>query len=164
MLAWRAGGAPVLCFDGDAAGRRAADRALDVSRGSLMASPQSPPTVNSVAQATLCWFDPEPLRTGQPYALKLGTRTVKAQVLDIESCLDMDTLAYVPAGTTLQTNDIARATLLFQEPLAFDPYTRSRSTGSFILIDEATNATVAAGMIQEPPKPGPGMDEAEYII
>lgn len=129
------------------------DRALDVSRGSLMASPQSPPTVNSVAQATLCWFDPEPLRTGQPYALKLGTRTVKAQVLDIESCLDMDTLAYVPAGTTLQTNDIARATLLFQEPLAFDPYTRSRSTGSFILIDEWSARTVAAGMLLDAAEP-----------
>jgi sulfate adenylyltransferase subunit 1 (EFTu-like GTPase family) len=125
------------------------DRELDVSRGSLIASPASPPAVNTVAQATLCWFDREPLREGAPYALKLGTRTVKARVLEVESRLDMDTLADGPADEALQANDIARATLLFQEPLAFDPYTRHRGTGSFILIDEWSARTVAAGMVPD---------------
>ncbi len=123
------------------------DRELDVSRGSLIASPASPPTVNTVAQATLCWFDREPLREGAPYALKLGTRTVKARVLEVESRLDMDTLADGPVGEALQANDIARVTLLFQEPLAFDPYAIHRGTGSFILIDEWSARTVAAGMV-----------------
>ncbi len=125
------------------------DRELDVSRGSLLASPESPPTVNTVVQATLCWFDGEPLRAGVPYTLKLGTRTVKARVLEVESRLDVDTLSDGPASDELQANDIARVTLLAQEPLAFDPYTSRRGTGSFILIDEWSARTVAAGMLLE---------------
>ncbi|TXF10905.1 sulfate adenylyltransferase subunit 1 [Pelomicrobium methylotrophicum] len=120
---------------------------LDISRGSLITPPEAPPTVNTVVQATVCWFDREPLRTGAPYLLKLGTRTVKARVLEIESRLDIDTLMDMPAAETLQANDVARVTLLAQEPLAFDPYAIHRGTGSFILIDEWSTRTCAAGML-----------------
>ncbi len=90
------------------------------------------------------------MRPGARYALKHTSRSVMAIVDGIEDMLDTHTLQRIDAPTELGLNDIARVRLRTSAPIAFDPYSRNRRTGSFILIDEATNATVAAGMIAQP--------------
>jgi bifunctional enzyme CysN/CysC len=91
------------------------------------------------------------MRPGSRYLLKHTSKTVTAIVDGIDDMLDTHTLERIDAPTELGLNDIARVRLRTSAPVAFDPYSRNRRTGSFILIDEASNATVAAGMIAEPP-------------
>jgi bifunctional enzyme CysN/CysC len=106
----------------------------------------------------------EPLQIGRKYALKHTTRSARCLVKEIVNRLDVNTLG-TSLTETLELNDIGRISLRSTVPLCFDAYRRNRYTGGFILIDEATNATVAAGMICEPPKklPAPAI-EAEYVI
>ena len=94
----------------------------------------------------LCWLSESPLDTNRKYILKHTTRVVKCLFSRIESRMDVNTLAR-HSTTTLNMNDIAHVAMKVQQPLVFDSYARNRSTGSFIVIDEATNNTVAAGMI-----------------
>jgi sulfate adenylyltransferase subunit 1 (EFTu-like GTPase family) len=88
-----------------------------------------------------------PLRAGARYAIKHATHTARAIVEALEDRVELSTLGREPAPSELALNDIGRVRLRTSKPLAFDPYARNRSTGSFILIDEATNDTVGAGMI-----------------
>jgi sulfate adenylyltransferase subunit 1 (EFTu-like GTPase family) len=89
----------------------------------------------------------QPLEPRAKLAIKHTTRTVRAVVDELVSVVDIATLADRPAPERLQLNDIAVVRLRLSEPLAVDPYAESRETGSFILIDEATNDTVGAGMV-----------------
>jgi sulfate adenylyltransferase large subunit len=122
---------------------------LDVTRGDLLADPARPPRVVNALAATLCWLDSEPLRRDARYLLKHGTRTVQARITALTDKLDVHTLERVGAGGGVAMNEIARARLTLQQPIAADAYQANRSAGSFILIDPATNHTVAAGLIDE---------------
>jgi sulfate adenylyltransferase large subunit len=120
---------------------------LDVSRGDMLADPEQAPTVARELEATLCWMAEKPLEPRAKLAIKHTTRTVRAIVDELLSVVDIHTLEDQPGPERLELNDIARVRLRLSEPLAVDPYADNRTTGAFILIDEATNDTVAAGMI-----------------
>jgi sulfate adenylyltransferase large subunit len=120
---------------------------LDVSRGQMICHPEQTPVVARELAADVCWMADRPLRTGGRYLLKQTTRSVTAIVDEIEDLLDVHTLERDAPPAELALNDIGRVRLRTSTPLAFDPYKSNRRTGSFILIDEASNGTVAAGMI-----------------
>ena len=120
---------------------------LDVSRGDMLASSAQPATLLKQVSADLCWMADEPLDLRRKYWLKHGTRQTAAKVTAIDTLLDINTQQRHPA-TGLKLNDIARVALTVQQPLAADAYDDIRATGAFILIDEVTHQTVAAGMIR----------------
>jgi sulfate adenylyltransferase subunit 1 (EFTu-like GTPase family) len=122
---------------------------LDVGRGDMLADPDRPPFVAREVTAELCWMRERPLEPGARLAVKHTTRASRAIVDELVSVVDMHTLESVPSPARLELNDLGFARLRLAEPLAVDPYERNRSTGSFILIDEATNDTVGAGMVTE---------------
>ena len=122
------------------------DREVDVSRGDLIAPADAAPTPSREVSAEVCWFDAEALDSHRPYLLKHGTRTVRAHLAAPEHRIDVDTLEHRPADS-LTMNDIGRLRLSVQQPLAFEPYDEQRTTGAFILIDEFSNRTVAAGTV-----------------
>ncbi len=120
---------------------------VDVSRGDMLADPEQAPTVARELEATVCWMAEKPLEPRAKLAIKHTTRTVRAIVDELVSVVDIHTLEDQPGPERLELNDIARVRLRLSEPLAVDAYADNRSTGAFILIDETTNDTVAAGMI-----------------
>jgi sulfate adenylyltransferase subunit 1 (EFTu-like GTPase family) len=126
---------------------------LDVSRGDLICRPSDRPALARDLVADVCWMADAPLRPGGRYAIKHATHTARAIVDALEDRVEVATLGREAAPSELAHNDIGRVRLRTSKPLAFDPYARNRATGSFILIDEATNDTVGAGMIatSEPP-------------
>jgi sulfate adenylyltransferase large subunit len=138
---------------------------LDISRGDLIVKPDNLPFIAQEFEANVCWMAQEPLRVNGKYVLKHTTRSVRALVSRVVHRVNIATLQPETDGvTTLVLNDLGRIRLRTTAPLCFDAYRRNRYTGSFILVDEATNATVAAGMIQEPPKNTGVVDTAEYTI
>lgn len=122
---------------------------LDVSRGDLLARPDEAPATVRELDATVCWMGDEPARPGARYLVKHTTRTVKARLESIAERLDVVTLASTPADS-LALNEIGRVRLRMGSELMPDAYADSRSTGAIILIDEATNETVGAGMVRAP--------------
>jgi sulfate adenylyltransferase large subunit len=120
---------------------------VDVSRGDLICHPDDAPELARDIEATICWMTDAPLRAGGRYAIKHATHAARAIVEEVVDHVDVHTLAPDTTATELGLNDIGRVRLRTSKPLAFDPYLRNRSTGSFILIDEGTNDTVGAGMI-----------------
>ena len=123
------------------------DDEIDVSRGDLICHPGDAPSLSREIGATVCWMADQPLRAGARYAIKHATHTARAIVDEVVHRVDVHTLTPDPDATELTLNDIGRVALRTSKALAFDPYARNRATGSFILIDEATNDTVGAGMI-----------------
>ena len=123
---------------------------LDVSRGDMICRPHNQPAVAQDIEAMVCWMsDTRPLTEGSRLIVKHTTRTVKAIVRDLQYRLDVNTLHRDEDAAQLGLNEIGRVTLRTTQPLFADEYRRNRTTGGFILIDEATNATVGAGMITE---------------
>ena len=120
---------------------------LDVSRGDMLSGAAQPATLLKVVSADLCWMADEPIDMRRKYWLKHGTRQTSAKVTAIDTLLDINTQQRHPAES-LKLNDIARVSLTVQQPLAADAYDDIRATGAFILIDEVTHQTVAAGMIR----------------
>jgi bifunctional enzyme CysN/CysC len=118
---------------------------LDVSRGDMIARPNNRPTVSDAFDATVCWMSEKPLREGGRYTIKHTTRSARATVRQLRYRIDVNTL-----HRDLDASE-----------LAFDTYARNRSTGSFVLIDEATNDTVGAGMILGAHGEEPGDEGAE---
>ena len=125
---------------------------LDVSRGDMLADLVRPPRALKAFEAKLCWLAGEPLQPRGRYLLKHGTRIVKAKFAAINYRVDVNTLereSLVGATEgTVRMNDIVHAALVVQQPVFADSYAVDRATGAFILIDETTNQTVAAGMIE----------------
>jgi sulfate adenylyltransferase large subunit len=119
---------------------------VDVSRGDMICLAEDPPAVARGLEANVCWMDERPLVPGARYVIKHTTRTARAKVDVLEHRIDVNTLAHEPAAQ-LALNEIGRVHLRVSWPLLVDPYSRNRTTGSFILIDEATNDTVGAGMV-----------------
>jgi bifunctional enzyme CysN/CysC len=123
------------------------DDDLDISRGDLITRPRNHPTVSRDVDAVVCWMDESPSRPHGRYLVKHTTRSVRGVITELVHRIDVDTLHHDESVTELELNEIGRVRLRTGTPLVFDPYDRNRRTGAFILIDEATNATVAAGMI-----------------
>ena len=123
------------------------DRDIDISRGDLFVDESSPLTPQKQLEATICWFDERPLNTARKYLLKHGTQTIFAKISEIESVLNVHTLEQESGATALKMNDIARVRLSLQKPIVATTYEENIAGGAFILVDEATYNTVAAGMI-----------------
>jgi bifunctional enzyme CysN/CysC len=121
---------------------------LDVSRGDMISRPHNRPQVGQDIEAMVCWFsDRNKLEAGSKYAIKHTSKWARALVKDLQYRLDVNTLHRDEEATSLSLNEIGRITLRTTQPLFFDEYRRNRGTGSFILVDEVTNDTLAAGMI-----------------
>ena len=121
---------------------------LDVSRGDMICRPHNQPQVLQDVEAMVCWLsEGPPLRASNRYAIKHTTRSARAVVKALEYRLDVNTLHRQENVETISLNEIGRVRLRTTAPLFADEYRRNRTTGSFLLIDEASGATVAAGMI-----------------
>ncbi|MGL5829280.1 MAG: sulfate adenylyltransferase subunit CysN [Angustibacter sp.] len=123
---------------------------IDVSRGDLICRPKNAPRAAQDLDAMICWMDEQAeLRVGRKYAIKHTSRVARAVVKDLQYRLDVNTLHRDEGASALGLNDIGRVRLRCTVPLMADEYSRNRTTGGFVLVDEATNRTVAAGMITE---------------
>ncbi len=120
---------------------------LDVSRGDMICRQQNAPEPAQDIDAMVCWMTNAPLRARQKLSIKHTTRTGRAMVKNIQYRLDVNTLHRDQEAHELGLNEIGRVQLRTQVPLLADPYSKNRTTGSFILVDEATGVTVGAGMI-----------------
>jgi bifunctional enzyme CysN/CysC len=119
---------------------------VDVGRGDVIASADAAPEVADQFEATLVWLHEEPMLQGRTYLMKAGTRTVAATVTPLKHRVNVDTLEHT-AAERLELNEIGVCELELDQPIAFEPYERSRALGGFILIDRLSNATVGAGLI-----------------
>jgi len=119
---------------------------VDASRGDVIAAASSPPEVADQFAAHLLWMDDQPLLPGRPYWLKIGSRTVGAQVTEIKHKVDVNTQDHL-AAKHLDLNEVACCNLYLDQPVPFEKYADNRELGAFILIDRQTNATVAAGTL-----------------
>ncbi|MBA4142073.1 MAG: sulfate adenylyltransferase subunit CysN [Nitrosospira sp.] len=119
---------------------------LDISRGDMLVKPVEAPRITKEFEAMLCWLSEQSLDLRRKYLIKHTTRIVKALFTRIEYRVDVNALNREPVDT-LNMNDIGRVLLKVHQPLVCDPYERNHATGSFIVIDEVNNNTVAAGMI-----------------
>jgi sulfate adenylyltransferase subunit 1 len=119
---------------------------LDVSRGDMLVAPDDAPALTRKVDATLCWLSGAPLSPARRYLVRHTTRETKAQVAEIAWRVDLADLERKPAAG-LAMNDIGRVSLRLAQPIFADPYAESRATGAFVVVDEATNDTVGAGMI-----------------
>jgi sulfate adenylyltransferase subunit 1 len=145
----------IVTFDGnlDSAGQGEAvtlelTDEIDISRGDMLVSPSNQPTASTSFAATVVWMSEKPLVVGQNYLAKHTTRSAKARVTNVRYRVNVNTLAHESASD-LDMNSIAIVDFETSQPLFFDLYDQSRSTGSFILIDPISNATVAAAMMLE---------------
>ena len=123
---------------------------LDISRGDVIVDAEDLPGSSSELHAKICWMNPRPLTPGKQYLLKHTTQTVKAAVTAIEHRINISTLDKEDGITELAMNDLGEVRLKTAKPLIYDGYATNRLTGSFILIEPGTNATVAAGMLLPP--------------
>jgi bifunctional enzyme CysN/CysC len=120
---------------------------LDVSRGDVICRPHNKPVVGQDLDAMLCWMSPRAMQPRGTYAIKHTTRSARVLIKDLQYRVNINTLHRDESATTLDLNEIGRVSLRSTTPLCFDEYRRNRTTGGFILMDEATNETVAAGII-----------------
>jgi bifunctional enzyme CysN/CysC len=120
---------------------------IDVSRGSTIVRTHNQPTVSNRLECLMCWMSEQPLDPRRRYLVKHTTRTAMVGAIDVRYRIEVETLHRDGGATTLELNDLGRVHLEVSAPLAYDPYRRNRVTGSLIMIDEATNETVGAGVI-----------------
>jgi bifunctional enzyme CysN/CysC len=145
-------------FDGQSVTLTLEDE-IDISRGDMIVRTGNIPTVDSCFDAVLCWMDEEKsLTTTNHYLLQQTTRLVSAYVRELTYRIDINTLHRDKTASTLELNEIGRIRIETASPIFFDEYDRNRETGGFVLIDPATNRTVAAGMIRRQTRSyeGPG--------
>ena len=119
---------------------------LDISRGEMIVGPEDPPTATRDIEATLCCMSETALQAGARYAIKHTARSARAVIDALEHRVNVNTLEHEPASE-LNLNEIGRVRLRSSHPLVVDAYVRNRTTGSFILVDETSGDTVAAGMV-----------------
>ena len=119
---------------------------IDISRGDVIAAADAPPGIADQFEATVVWLAEEEMLPGRPYLLKSGAKTVGVTIATPKFKLNVNTLEHL-AAKTLQLNEIGHCNLNLDQSIAFDPYEQNRDTGSFILIDRLTNATVGAGLL-----------------
>lgn len=121
---------------------------IDISRGNSIVALEHPVQSSQQINASVCWFDERALSPARKYWFKQGTQTLYAKVDSIHSVLDLQDLQEKPAAGQLAMNDIAKVSLRLQQPIAANRYQDNKATGAFILIDDITYRTVAAGMIE----------------
>ena len=124
------------------------DREIDVSRGDLLVAGDNPPQVAREFEADLCWLDRQPLNPARWYWLKQGTRLTQARITAVTARRDISELSTVAWSGPLAGNDIGRVQIRTRDALALDDYDHERGTGAFILIDDASHQTAAAGMVR----------------
>jgi bifunctional enzyme CysN/CysC len=120
---------------------------IDVSRGCTIARAQNQPAVSSSFECQLCWMSEQPLSPQRRYLVKHTTRTAAVSAIDVRYRIDLGELHRDETASTLELNDLGRVRMELSAPLVFDSYRRNKITGSLIVIDEASNETVAAGVI-----------------
>jgi sulfate adenylyltransferase subunit 1 len=120
---------------------------IDISRGDMLVREGNTPRQGQDIEAMICWMGEKPLQLNGKYALKHTTKDVRAVVKEVKYKLDINSQHRITENPSIGTNDVGRIKLRTTAPLCYDAYTKNRETGSFILIDEATNVTVAACMI-----------------
>jgi sulfate adenylyltransferase subunit 1 len=125
---------------------------IDISRGDMLAEPDLAPRAARSIEARICWLSSEPLDAralpAARFVLKHTTRTVPARLISLNSRVDINTFEEQAAPAGLVMNDIARVAFALARPIFVDPYRTHRATGSFILVDEVSNQTLAAGMVE----------------
>jgi len=126
---------------------------IDISRGDIIVGNEDLPGVASDLHGKVCWMHPKPLQKGRKYFLKHGTQTVQAMVTSLEYKVDIETFDHDEDAEELQVNEIGEIKIRTSKPVVYDAYTQNRMTGSFILIEQGTNQTVAAGMLAAPFQP-----------
>jgi bifunctional enzyme CysN/CysC len=143
----------IVTFNGDRDSATAGDAVtltladeIDIGRGDVLVPPQLRPEVADQFAAHLLWMNEEPLLPGRSYLLRIGTKTLPAQVTLLKYKIDINTLEHRP-GRALGLNEIGFCNLSTASPVAFDAYADNRRTGAFILVDRFTHATAGAGMI-----------------
>ncbi|MBE0501331.1 MAG: sulfate adenylyltransferase subunit CysN [Desulfuromonadales bacterium] len=119
---------------------------IDISRGDLFAAPEALPANSDRFETRLVWMHEESLLPGRSYLLKSGSTTVQARITAVNARIDVNTLQQ-ESGGSLALNEVGLCTIQTDRPIPFDPYKQNRNTGSFILIDRYSNATVGAGMV-----------------
>lgn len=125
---------------------------IDVSRGDMLVRRKNVPTVTDRFDAYICWMDERPMQVGRTYTVLHTSREISAFIERVEYRVDVETL-HRESAPSLDLNEIGRVELVSARPLCFDSYRLNSATGSFVLIDQATNVTVAAGMIRGATKP-----------
>jgi sulfate adenylyltransferase subunit 1 len=120
---------------------------IDISRGDMIARENNQPQVSQDIDVMICWFNSKPLQLNSKFVIRHTTREARAMVKEINYKVDINSLHRIEDDKSITMNDIARIRLRTTIPLLFDSYSRNRNTGGIILVDEATNETVAAGMI-----------------
>jgi sulfate adenylyltransferase subunit 1 len=120
---------------------------LDVSRGSTIVKLDERPITDNVIEATICWMDNKSYQKGQKLLLQQNSFRSKVSIKEVEAQLDIHTFDHVSCEETMNLNDFYKVILKTAEPISYDPYSKNRKTGSFILINENSNNTVAAGII-----------------
>ena len=120
---------------------------IDISRGDMIVRENNQPEISQDVDIMICWFHSKPLQLNGKYMVKHTTKDVRCIIKDIRYKMDINTLHRIEDNKVIGANDIARIQIRTTVPLFFDKYSRNRITGSLILIDEATNETVGAGMI-----------------
>ena len=123
------------------------DRDLDIGRGEMLARPNNLPNASHDLEVMVCWFSDQPLDPAKRYVLQHTTRETRCLVREVRYKLDVSTLHRTETGGAVGMNDLARLSLRCQAPLFWDSYKKNRQTGSVLIVDPFTHATLAAGMI-----------------
>ena len=121
---------------------------IDTSRGDMIVKANNPPQVGQDLEAMICWFGEKPLNPRGRFLLRHTSREVQAVIKEVKYKVNINTLHKIEDDLEFRMNDIGRISIRTSAPVIFDPYSKNRITGSFILIDAGTNETVAAGMIR----------------
>ncbi|NIF05134.1 GTP-binding protein [Chryseobacterium sp. Tr-659] len=121
---------------------------LDISRGDVFATEEQLPAVEKDLEVLLCWLDQKPLQPGNKYLLQQNSRLVKAVVKEVDYKINVNTLIHEQAEGDIKLNEIVKVTLRTAQPLVYDSFINNKTTGSAILVDETSNSTVAACIIQ----------------
>jgi len=121
---------------------------VDISRGSWIVDAEQLPKSTKEFTATICWMDQRAFSPGQKFMLQHGSHRTKAAIRSIIDQIDIHTFEHTPGGDQMQLNDICKVVIKTADEVHYDPYMTNRSSGSFILIDDNTNNTVAAGTME----------------
>lgn len=121
---------------------------IDISRGDSIVKTDNQPQVSNELEVLLCWLDEKPLQPGNKYYLQHGSRLLRAVVKQVEYKLDVNTLQQLPVEAGVKLNEVVKATIKTASPLVYDSYAKISANGSAILVDETSNNTVAAVLLQ----------------
>jgi len=137
---------------------------IDISRGDTLTTLENLPYTTKDHDAHLCWMHERPMVMGKKYLIKHGARSTKVVFREIHSKVDVHTLDETFDGVDMKLNDLGRVKFRTMAPLVYDAYKKNRYVGGFVIIDEATNDTVAAGMLRSPEKAQPVPEFTDYMI